>query len=211
VKKFLFDLFPVLLFFAAFKLAGMFPEASLALAQSALGPLMMDGRVPIDQAPILLATAVAIVASLLQVGWLLLRGRKVDAMLWVSLGVIVLFGGATIWLHDESFIKWKPTILYWLFGGILLCGRLVWNRNFVRSVLGAQITVPEPVWEKLLWMWIAFFAVVGAVNIVVAHSVPTATWVNFKLFGLMGLTFAFTIGMGFWLARHMPESGGERG
>lgn len=211
MKKFLFDLFPVLLFFAAFKLAGMFPEASLALAQSALGPLMIDGRVPIDQAPILLATAVAIVASLLQVGWLLLRGRKVDAMLWVSLGVIVLFGGATIWLHDESFIKWKPTILYWLFGGILLCGRLVWNRNFVRSVLGAQITVPEPVWEKLLWMWIAFFAVVGAVNIVVAHSVPTATWVNFKLFGLMGLTFAFTIGMGFWLARHMPESGGERG
>ena len=211
MKKFLFDLFPVLLFFAAFKLAGMFPEASLALAQSALGPLMIDGRVPIDQAPILLATAVAIVASLLQVGWLLLRGRKVDAMLWVSLGVIVLFGGATIWLHDESFIKWKPTILYWLFGGILLCGRLVWNRNFVRSVLGAQITVPEPVWEKLLWMWIAFFAVVGAVNIVVAYSVPTATWVNFKLFGLMGLTFAFTIGMGFWLARHMPESGGERG
>jgi intracellular septation protein len=211
VKKFLFDLFPVLLFFAAFKLAGMFPDASLALAQSALGPLMIDGRVPVDQAPILLATAVAIVASLLQVGWLLLRGRKVDAMLWVSLGVIVFFGGATIWLHDESFIKWKPTILYWLFGGILLGGRLGWNRNFVRSVLGAQITVPEPVWEKLLWMWIVFFAAVGTVNIAVAYSVPTATWVNFKLFGLMGLTFAFTIGMGFWLARHMPDSGGERG
>ena len=211
MKKFLFDLFPVLLFFAAFKLAGMFPDASLALAQSALGPLMIDGRVPVDQAPILLATAVAIVASLLQVGWLLLRGRKVDAMLWVSLGVIVFFGGATIWLHDESFIKWKPTILYWLFGGILLGGRLGWNRNFVRSVLGAQITVPEPVWEKLLWMWIVFFAAVGTVNIAVAYSVPTATWVNFKLFGLMGLTFAFTIGMGFWLARHMPDSGGERG
>jgi len=211
VKKFLFDLFPVLLFFAAFKLAGMFPDASLALAQSALGPLMIDGRVPVDQAPILLATAVAIVASLLQVGWLLLRGRKVDAMLWVSLGVIVFFGGATIWLHDEAFIKWKPTILYWLFGGILLGGRLGWNRNFVRSVLGAQITVPEPVWEKLLWMWIVFFAAVGTVNIAVAYSVPTATWVNFKLFGLMGLTFAFTIGMGFWLARHMPDSGGERG
>ena len=211
MKKFLFDLFPVLLFFAAFKLAGMFPDASLALAQSALGPLMIDGRVPVDQAPILLATAVAIVASLLQVGWLLLRGRKVDAMLWVSLGVIVFFGGATIWLHDEAFIKWKPTILYWLFGGILLGGRLGWNRNFVRSVLGAQITVPEPVWEKLLWMWIVFFAAVGTVNIAVAYSVPTATWVNFKLFGLMGLTFAFTIGMGFWLARHMPDSGGERG
>ena len=205
MKKFLFDLFPVFLFFAAFKLASAFPEASLALAQSTLGPLMIDGSVPTDQVPILIATAVAIVASLLQVGWLLMRGRKVDAMLWVSVAVIVVFGGATIWLHDENFIKWKPTILYWLFGGILLAGRLFWQRNLVRSVLGAQISVPDAVWERLLWLWIAFFALIGAVNIAVAFSVATATWVNFKLFGLMGLTFAFTIGMGIWLARHMPD------
>jgi intracellular septation protein len=211
LKKFLFDLFPVLLFFAAFKLADAFPDVSLAIAQSALGPLMIDGQVPADQAAILLATAVAIVASLIQVGWLLLRGRKVDAMLWVSVAVIVVFGGATIWLHDEMFIKWKPTILYWLFGGILLGGRVLWKRNLVRSVLGAQITVPDAVWERLLWLWIVFFAVIGAVNIAVAYSVPTATWVNFKLFGLMGLTFAFTIGMGLWLARHMPETGNDHG
>jgi intracellular septation protein len=205
--KLLFDLLPVILFFAAFKLAGSQPEASLAMAQSWLGPLMQGGQVPADQAPIMLATAVAIVASLIQVGWQLARRKKVDAMLWISLAVIVVFGGATIWLHDETFIKWKPSILYWLFGIILLGGRLVGGRNLLRSVLGEQLVLPEAVWERLLWIWIAFFGVIGAVNLAVAFTVPTATWVNFKLFGLMGLTFAFTIGVGIWLSRHMKEAG----
>ena len=115
--KLLFDLLPVILFFATFKVAGAYPQQSLALAGSSLGWMVGDGTVPADQAPILLATAVAIIASLVQVGTLLARGRKVDPMLWVSLGVIVVFGGATIWFHDETFIKWKPSILYWLFGG----------------------------------------------------------------------------------------------
>jgi intracellular septation protein len=180
--KFLSDMLPVILFFIAFKVYDIYA-----------------------------ATVVAIVTTALQIAWSWYKHRKVENIQWISLALIVVFGGATLLLHDENFIKWKPTILYWLFGGILLGGRLGWNRNFVRSVLGAQITVPEPVWEKLLWMWIVFFAAVGTVNIAVAYSVPTATWVNFKLFGLMGLTFAFTIGMGFWLARHMPDSGGERG
>jgi intracellular septation protein len=205
--KLLLDLLPVILFFAAFKLAGMQPDASLALAQTWLGPLMIDGQVPVGQAPILLATAVAIVASLIQVGWQLARRKKVDTMLWISVAVIVVFGGATIWLHDETFIKWKPSILYWLFGGILLGGRLFMGRNLLRSVLGEQLVLPAAVWERLLWVWIAFFATIGAVNLIVAFSVPTATWVNFKLFGLMGITFAFTLGIGLWLARHMKEAG----
>jgi len=205
--KLLFDLLPVILFFAAFKLAGAQPQAALALAQSWLGPLMQGGQVPADQAPIMLATAVAIVASLIQVGWQLARRKKVDAMLWISLGVIVVFGGATIWLHDETFIKWKPSILYWLFGSILLGGRLIGGRNLLRSMLGEQLALPEAIWERLLWIWIAFFGAIGAVNLVVAFTVPTAAWVDFKLFGLMGLTFAFTIGIGIWLSRHMKESG----
>jgi intracellular septation protein len=206
LTKLLFDLFPVILFFVAYKVAGAYPDASLALASVTLAPIIADGNVPADQAPILIATAVAIVASLLQVGWLLVRGRKVEPMLWLSLAVIVVFGGATIWLHDETFIKWKPSILYWLFAAILLAGRLVWNRNLIQSLLGTQLAVAAPVWERLLWAWIAFFAAIGAVNIAVAYSVPTATWVNFKLFGLLGLTFAFTLGIGFWLARHMKEA-----
>lgn len=206
MMKLLFDLFPVILFFVAFKVAGAFPQQSLALAGSTLGWMVGDGTVPADQAPILLATAVAIVASLLQVGTLLVRGRKVDPMLWVSLAVIVVFGGATIWFHDETFIKWKPSILYWLFGGILLAGHLFWNRNLLQSLLGQQLDVPPPVWGRLLWAWIGFFVVMGVVNLAVAYSVPTDTWVNFKLFGLFGLTMVFTLGIGVYLARHMKEA-----
>jgi len=204
--KLLFDLLPVILFFAAFKVAGAYPQQSLALAGTTLGWMIGDGSVPADQAPILLATAVAILASLLQVGLLLARGRKVDAMLWVSLAVIVVFGGATIWFHDETFIKWKPSILYWLFGAALLGGQLIWKRNLLQSLLGTQLEVPAAVWQRMLWAWIIFFALMGAVNLAVAFSVPTDTWVNFKLFGLFGLTMVFTLGIGVYLARHMKEA-----
>lgn len=204
--KLLFDLFPVILFFGTYKLAQTFPDVSAALAERWLGALVADGAVPAAQAPILLATALAIAASLAQVGWLLARRRKVDPMLWISVAVIVVFGGATIWLHDETFIKWKPSILYWLFGAILVAGRVLARRNFARSLLGKQLELPDPVWERLLWVWAAFFAAMGALNLYVAFNFPTDTWVSFKLFGLMGITLAFTLAMGVWLARHMKEA-----
>jgi len=204
--KLLFDLFPVILFFIAYKLGGSFPHEAGQLASSWLGGLIAGGTVSEAQAPILLATAVAIVASLAQVGWLLARGRRVEPMLWVSVAVIVVFGGATIWLNDETFIKWKPSILYLLFAGSLLAGRLFWQRNFVRSLLGQQIELPEPVWERLLWVWSGFFALLAAANLFVAYKYSTDTWVNFKLFGLMGLTLAFVIGIGVWLSQHIKEA-----
>lgn len=197
--KLLFDLFPVILFFAAFKLAQSFPERAVPLVTGLLG------TVAADQVPILIATALAIVASLLQVGYVLVRGRKVEPMLWISVVVIIIFGGATLWLQDETFIKWKPTILYWLFGGILLAGRLT-GRNFVRTLLGTQLSLPPPEWARLLWAWIVFFAAAGVLNLYVAFNFPTDTWVNFKLFGLMGITLAFTLGIGIWLARHLKEA-----
>jgi len=204
--KLLFDLFPVILFFVAYKLGGAYPHEAGEIAATWLGGLIASGTVSEAQAPILLATAVAIVASLAQVGWLLARGRRVEPMLWVSLGVIVVFGGATIWLNDETFIKWKPSILYLLFAGSLLAGRLFWRRNFVRTLLGKQIELPDPVWERLLWVWSGFFAVLAAANLFVAYSFSTDTWVNFKLFGLMGLTLAFVIGIGIWLSQHIKEA-----
>ena len=203
--KLLFDLFPVILFFATFKLASSFPTQSLALATSLLGGVIGDGRVPPDQGPILLATATAIVATIAQVIWLLARGRRVEPMLWISLGVIVVFGGATIWFHDETFIKWKPTILYWLFAGALLAGRVVWKRNLVKTLLSEQINVPDAVWDRLMIAWVGFFAAMGVLNLAVAFSVSTETWVNFKLFGLFGLTLAFMLGLGVYLSRHLKE------
>ena len=204
--KLLFDLFPVILFFATFKLASSFPAQSLSLAGSVLGGVIGDGRVPPDQAPILLATAAAIVATIAQVSWLLARGRRVDPMLWISLAVIVIFGGATIWFHDETFIKWKPTILYWLFAAALVAGRFVWRKNLVKSLLSEQITVPDAVWDRLAVAWVAFFAAMGVVNLAVAYSVSTEAWVNFKLFGLFGLTLAFMLVIGVYLSRHLKEA-----
>lgn len=204
--KLLFDLFPVILFFAAYKLGTSYPQDAALLASNWLGALVAGGAVTQAQAPILLATAVAIAASVAQVGWLLARGRRVEPMLWVSVGVIVLFGGATIWLADETFIKWKPSILYLLFAGSLVAGRLFWQRNLVRVLLGKQIELPAPVWEKLLWVWTGFFLLLAAANLFVAYTFSTDTWVNFKLFGLMGLTLAFVIGIGIWLSQHIKEA-----
>jgi len=175
--KLLLDFFPIALFFVAFKLWGIY-----------------------------VATGVAIAATVAQIAWFRYSTGKVEPMQWLSLGIIVVFGGATILAHDETFIKWKPTILYWLFGTILLAGRVGWRRNFIRHLLGPQISMPDPAWDKLLWAWVGFFLFAGALNLFVAFSFPTDTWVNFKLFGLMGLTFAFTIGIGLWLARHIEEA-----
>lgn len=207
--KFLFDLLPVILFFVAFKLAGAFPSQASAIAAGTLGGLTA-APIAAAQTPILIATLVAIAVTIMQVTWLLLRGRKVEPMLWIGLVVIVLFGGTTIWLQDETFIKWKPTILYWAFAAILLFGALVLKKNLIRTLLGASLQLPDGVWAKLNWLWAGFFAVAGALNLAVAYSTDTETWVNFKLFGLMGITFAFALGIGVWLGRHMQEVAGDR-
>ena len=174
--KFLFDLFPVLLFFIAFKFAGIY-----------------------------VATAVAIAATFGQIGWLKLRRRPVDTMLWVSLAIIVIFGGATLVLHDETFIKWKPTVLYWLFGAVLAGSTLLFRRNLIRKLMEEQITLPDRVWGQLNASWIGFFALMGAANLFVAYSFPTDTWVNFKLFGGMGLMLAFVVGQSLLLAKYIEE------
>jgi len=174
--KFLFDMFPVILFFIAFKVQGIY-----------------------------VATGVAIAASFAQIGWLWLRGRKIDAMLWVSLAIIVVFGSATLLLHDEIFIKWKPTVLYWMFACVLSGSALFFRKNLIRTMLGEQIQLPDPAWAKLNFSWVGFFACMGFLNLYVAFNYPTDTWVNFKLFGGMGLMLAFVIGQGFFLAKYVEQ------
>ena len=198
--KFLFDLLPVILFFAAYKIGGAYPEASHALATGWLG----DGIAP-TQAPILIATFVAILATMLQIAIVWLRHRRVDTMLWVSLAIIVVFGGATLFFHNPTFIKWKPTALYWLFGAVLLGSALLLKRNLIRKMLEAQIQLPDPVWGRLNLAWAGFFIGMGLLNLYVAYSFSEEIWVNFKMFGGLGLMLAFVLGQGFYLSRHMEE------
>lgn len=198
--KFLFDLFPVILFFVAYQIAGGQPESATALANDLLG-----GGITAQQAPILISTCVAIVATFAQIGWLLIRGRKVDTMLWISLALIVVFGGATIIFHDATFIKWKPTILYWLFAGSLLVSAVAFNKNLIRSFMEAQIKLPDEVWSRLNLAWIGFFAVMGFLNLYVAFQYPEATWVKFKLFGGMGLMFLFVVAQSMFLGKYVEE------
>jgi len=198
--KFFLDLLPVILFFAAYKVAGAQPEASFQLASQWLG----DG-ITASQAPILIATAVTIIATFAQIAIVWAKHRKVDTMLWVSLVIIVVFGGATLFFHNPTFIKWKPTALYWMFGGVLLGSAVLLKRNLIRKMLEAQIVLPDAIWGRLNLAWALFFISMGVLNIYVAYSFSEEAWVNFKLFGGMGLMLAFVLGQGFYLSRYLEE------
>jgi intracellular septation protein len=203
--KLLFDFLPIILFFIAFKVADRSKEAAAAFATSHFGFMVSGGIVGPEEAPVLLATVVVVIATLAQVAWLLARGKKIDMILWVSLALVVIMGGLTIWLHSETFIKWKPTLLYWVMAGALLIAWLGWRKNLIRTLLGEQLTLPEPIWQRLNWAWAGFFTLMGALNLWVAYHFATPTWVNFKLFGIMGMLLVFALGQGLYLSRYMSD------
>jgi intracellular septation protein len=203
--KVLFDLFPVILFFVAYTGAKHAPDSASAIVSSLLGAVGASASVSAEQGPILLATAVAIVATICQVGWLLLRKRKVDAMLWISLAIIVVMGGATLLLRDPTFIKWKPTVLYWAFAVVLLGADLLLSKNMIRSMMQAQMSLPDAVWTRLNLSWVLFFAVMGVANLYVAYNYSESTWVNFKLFGGIGLMVVFVVIQGVMLSRFLES------
>lgn len=203
--KFLFDLFPVILFFGVFKWGEGNAEAAQAFGQQYLSGIVSDGVVTAAQAPILLATAIAILATFAQIGYLLVRGKKVDKMLWISLVIIAVFGGATIYFHNEAFIKWKPTVLYWCFAAVLLLSQMFFNKNLVRAMLEKQMALPEGIWRRVNLSWVAFFLTMGLLNLYVAYSFSTNIWVNFKMFGGMGLMLLFIVVQSLVLSKHMKE------
>ena len=186
--KFLFDLFPLLLFFAAFRLYDIY-----------------------------VATGVAIAASFLQVGLYWWRKRAFETMHLITLVVITVFGGLTIALQSDAFIKWKPTILYWVFATLVLGSHFVGAKTVMERLLGSKIGLNARMWSHYNLSWGLFFVVAGALNLYVAfyygldqaESVRQATWVNFKVFGLLGLTFVFAIGQALVLARHMKDPNGK--
>ena len=177
--KLLVDFFPILLFFIAFKLYGIY-----------------------------VATGVAIAASFAQLLYFWRKQGHIEPMQWTSLVIIVIFGGATLLFHNETFIKWKPTVLYWVMSVALVGGWYLMKRNGIRMLMEAQVALPEPIWLKLLWAWVVFFGLMGLLNIWVAYSFDTDIWVNFKLFGGLGLMLVFVLLQAVYMGRYVipPEA-----
>ena len=172
--KALFDFLPIILFFVAFKVWDIY-----------------------------VATGVAMAVSIIAILYMFVRSMPVSRMQWLSLVIIVVFGGATLLTHNETFIKWKPTVLYWLMGGALLVGML-FKKNFVKSLISSEITLPDNAWHTVSWAWIGYFAFMGALNLWVALTFSTDTWANFKLYSI-GLTVIFGIGLAVYMSRFMKD------
>jgi intracellular septation protein len=180
--KLLFDLFPVILFFVFYQLYDIY-----------------------------VATVAAIVAAAGQVAYLKLRRRNIETMHWVTLGLLVVFGGMTLLLHDPTFIKWKPTVVNWLFAVAFLGSQMFMQRSLLQRMMDHAVTLPDEAWRRLNTAWVVFFAAMGLLNLYVAYGYSEAVWVNFKLFGFLGLTLAFMLAQGFYLARYIaPEQSPEK-
>ena len=187
--KFLYDFFPVVLFFVAYKTYDIF-----------------------------IATGVIIIASLIQVGFSWMKHRKIEKMHIVTLVLVLVLGGATILLHDENFIKWKPTVVNWLFAAVFLGSHFIGKRTIIQRMLDSNISLPSPIWPRLNMLWTGFFIIMGVANLYVAfYFAPELTaqertdlWVDFKLFGMMGLTFVFVILQAIYLARYIQESDSDK-
>jgi intracellular septation protein len=178
----LFDFFPVIAFFVAYKLADIY-----------------------------VATGVIIAAVVLQTAIQWIRHRKVSSMALISGVLVLVFGGLTLAIHDEAFIKWKVTIVNWLFSAGFIATMFVGEKTLIERMLGENVQLERPVWRKLNLAWATFFLAVGALNLYVAYQFSTDVWVNFKLFGVLGLTFIFGLAQAFWIASKAPEEKSQSG
>jgi intracellular septation protein len=178
--KFLADFFPILLFFVAYQLYDIY-----------------------------VATAVAIASSALQVGYLWLSRKKVEKMHLITLALLVVFGGLTLLLRDPVFIKWKPTVVNWLFAAAFGGSQLIGQKTVVERMMGHAVELPRSIWTRLNVSWTLFFLCSGLLNLYVAFNFSEETWVNFKLFGMLGLTLVFVIVQSFYMARHIQDQGQE--
>lgn len=175
--KFLFDFFPILLFFAAFKLYGIY-----------------------------VATSVAIAASFVQTGYFWLKHRRFESMHLITLGLVVVFGGATLIFHNDTFIKWKFSIVNWLFGAVFLFTHYLGDKPLLKRALGSQISLPDFVWRRLNMVWVVYFMFLGFANLYVMQHFDTDTWVSIKTFGDLALTVLLTLGQGVYMYRYLKPA-----
>jgi len=155
---------------------------------------------------IYIATAVVIVATIIQVGITWFKYKKVETMQWVTLGLILVMGGATIYLQNEQFIKWKLTIIEWLFGLAFIGSQFFGKKLLVERMMGASLELPAAIWKKLNWMWATFFISVGFINIYVMQNYNTDDWVTFKTFGVPGLMIVFIVLQMVFIYKYIPDT-----
>ena len=155
---------------------------------------------------IYVATAVVIVATLFQVAFFWFKYKKVEKMQWITLVLILVMGGATLYLQDEQFIKWKLTIIEWLFGLAFLGSQFIGKKPFVERMMGASIELPSNIWRRLNLLWALFFISVGFINLYVMFNFDTDTWVEFKTFGVPGLMVFFIVIQMVFLYKYIPET-----
>ncbi|HPF57650.1 MAG TPA: septation protein A [Candidatus Competibacteraceae bacterium] len=172
--KLLFDFLPILLFFIAYKVADIY-----------------------------IATGVLIIVTLMQTGWIWLRRRQLEKLPLITAGLVLVLGGATLLLKDPTFVKWKPTVVNWLFAVAFLGSCFIGQKTLLERMLGGQLELPAPVWVKLTLAWAVFFLAMGVANLYVAFTFDENTWVNFKLFGMLGLTVVFVLAQAAYMSRHL--------
>lgn len=178
--KFLFDFFPILLFFIAYKMYDIY-----------------------------VATGVAIAAAFAQTFIFWAKHRRFENMHLVTLGLLAVFGGLTIVLHDPVFIKWKPTVINWLFATVFLGSHWVGKQTLIERMMSHAIEAPQNVWLRLSWAWVLFFVSIGVLNLYVAYSFSEEIWVNFKLFGILGITVVFVVAQALFLGRYVHQENPE--
>ena len=205
--KIFLDFLPLLLFFGVGKYADRNAEWAARFSTDHFGFLVSGGVVGTEEASALLATIVVIIATGLQIAYLLSRGKRVDMMLWATFGLVVVLGGATIWFHNATFIKWKPSVLYWAMGLAFWISQSFFHRNLLHTLMGGQVHLPAPVWQRLNFAWIAFFGLLGLLNLYVAYTFTTSTWFTFKAFGVTGLMLVFMLAQGLYISKHMAPEG----
>lgn len=205
MKKFLLDLLPVMLFFVALKLGEQFPDASTAFANHWFAWMAASGQIGAKVAPIMIATIVTIIATLVQVTYMLITRQRIDPLLWLSTACVVILGGLTVYFQSETFIKWKPTALYWVIALAIQISHMISGKSLIRNTMELQVSLPEPIWVRLNVWWISFFVGMGALNLVVAYNFSTDTWASFKAFGSTALTFVFIFAQTIMLSKHVEE------
>lgn len=203
--KFLLDFLPIILFFGTFKLADAHADAAARFATDHFGFAVSGGVVGPTEAAVLLATIVVIAATLVQITLLLVLRRKVDTMLWVTFALVTVLGGATVWFHNPTFIKWKPSALYWAMALGFWASQTLFGKNILKSLVGEQVGLPNVIWRRLNLAWVLFFILMGAANLYVAYNYSTSTWASFKVFGLTGLMLVFMLAQGACVARYVED------